>query len=182
MPERIVGPDAGPNAGAPGGSSEPRRPSEAPRPLPRTSFAKADTRHDPRTLYERVGGAEGVARIVDEFYDRVEADEELRPLFPEDTSSGREKQRLFLSQWLGGPAAYSERWGHPRLRIRHFPFVITRRGAGRWLRHMGEALHAAGVAREDVTLIMERLGPLAKHMINDADDVPRDPIGDVYLD
>ena len=44
---------------------------------------------------------------------------------------GREKQRLFLSQWLGGPGAYSERWGHPRLRIRHFPFVITRRAAGR---------------------------------------------------
>ena len=81
------------------------------------------------TLFERIGGRAVVERIVADFYDRVERDPELRPIFPEDLSSGREKQTLFLEQWLGGEPRYSERWGHPRLRIRHFPFVITERDA-----------------------------------------------------
>ena len=155
--------------------------SEQPSIVRRTSFAEADPREDPRPLIERVGGPENVARIVDAFYDAVEADPELRPLFPPDSTAGRDKQRRFLEQFLGGEPRYSEAWGHPRLRRRHFPFVITQRHAGLWLRHMGQALHACGVAREDVTLIMERLGPLAKHMVNADEDVPREPLGDVFL-
>lgn len=155
--------------------------TEPPEITPRTSFAATDTRALTTSLFERVGGRAGIARIVDAFYERVEADPELRPMFPADTTAGREKQRRFLEQALGGEPRYSEAWGHPRLRRRHFPFVISRRHAGRWLRHMGEALHACGVAREDVTLILERFGPLAKHMVNDEDDVPREPLGDVFL-
>ena len=74
------------------------------------------------------------AQSVEEFYRRVEADEELRRLFPEDLTEGREKQALFLEQWLGGEPRYSELYGHPRLRMRHFPFLIDEKGkiAGAW--------------------------------------------------
>ena len=75
-------------------------------------------------LLDRIGGREVIERVVDAFYDAVETDEELRPLFPEDMDDGREKQKLFLEQWLGGEPRYSEQYGHPQLRRRHFPFVI----------------------------------------------------------
>lgn len=132
-------------------------------------------------LFERIGGREVVERVVREFYDRVAADPELRALFPEDLEHGREKQTLFMEQWLGGEPRYSALYGHPRLRIRHFPFVIDQKAAGRWLRHFGEALRAAGVGEPEIAEILAGLGPMARHMINNDQNVPRDPIGDVFL-
>jgi len=132
-------------------------------------------------LWERVGGREVIERVVAEFYDRVEADPELRPLFPEDMTEGRIKQAEFLEQWLGGEARYSAKYGHPRLRMRHFPFVIDQRGAGRWLRHMAEALRAGGVGEPEIAEILNGLGPLARHMVNVDDDVPRNLPGNQFM-
>ncbi|MEX0781635.1 MAG: globin [Dehalococcoidia bacterium] len=134
------------------------------------------------TLFERVGGRGGVRRVVADFYRRVEADDGLRPVYPEDLTPGREKLTLFMEQWLGGDAVYSELYGHPRLRMRHFPFVIGQRHAGRWLRHMREAMLANGVPEADIRVIFERLGPLAHHMVNEGQDVPREALGDVRLE
>jgi hemoglobin len=133
------------------------------------------------TLFERVGGREGVQRIVADFYGRVERDAVLRAVYPEDLAPGREKLALFFEQWLGGEQVYSNLYGHPRLRMRHFPFVIGELHAGRWLRHMREAMVTQGVADADVRVIFERLGPLAHHMVNEGHDVPRQPLGDVRL-
>jgi len=151
-------------------------------PLPGTPApaGRAPAQRQP-ALLERIGGREVIERIVQEFYDRVEADAELRALFPEDLEAGREKQALFLEQWLGGEPRYSERYGHPRLRMRHFPFVIDQRAAGLWLRHMGEAFRAAGVGEQEMAEVFADLGPLARHMINADQDVPRTPLGDVRL-
>ncbi len=132
-------------------------------------------------LLERIGGRPVIERVVREFYDRVEADEELRRLFPDDLTEGREKQALFLEQWLGGEPRYSERYGHPRLRMRHFPFVIDERAAGRWLRHMGEAFRAAGVPEREMQEVFAGLGPLARQMVNADDDVPREPLAESFL-
>ena len=132
-------------------------------------------------LLERIGGRAVIERIVREFYDRVEADADLRAIFPADLASGREKQALFLEQWLGGEPRYSARYGHPRLRMRHFPFVIDERAAGRWLRHMGEAFRAAGVGEDEIAEVFADLGPLAQQMVNANDPVPRAPLGDVFL-
>lgn len=143
-------------------------PTGAP-PQPRTA-----ARQQPN-LFERIGGRTVVERIVREFYDRVERDEELRALFPDDLDEGRVKQALFLEQWLGGEPRYSAAHGHPRLRMRHFPFAIDERAAGRWLRHMGEAFRAVGVPDAEMQEVFAGLGPLARHMVNANDDVPREP-------
>ncbi len=132
-------------------------------------------------LLERIGGREVITRVVDDFYRRVEDDPDLRPLFPEDLSQGREKQAMFLEQWLGGEPRYSEHYGHPRLRMRHVPFVIDEHGVGRWLRHMGEAFRAAGVGGQEMAEVFAGLGPLARHMVNADQDVPRTPLGDAFL-
>ena len=150
-------------------------------PAPRPILPRERARRQP-ALFERIGGREVVERVVDDFYDRVEADEVLRPIFPEELAAGREKQKLFLEQWLGGELRYSERYGHPRLRRRHFPFVIDGQAVGRWLKHMGDALRAAGVEESEFAEIMAGLGPLAKHMANADEDVPREPLEDAQLE
>lgn len=133
------------------------------------------------TLYQQVGGRETVSAIVEAFYRRVENDEHLRPVYPEDLEPGKEKLKLFFEEWLGGPRAYSSRYGHPRLRRRHFPFVIDEKAAGRWLRYMREAWQEAGVDPGIQATVFESLGPLARHMVNAEEDVPREPLGDAFL-
>jgi hemoglobin len=133
------------------------------------------------TLFERLGGHDAVVRLVDAFYDRIEGDDELRAIFPQDLSAGREKQMLFMEQWLGGEPIYSQRYGHSRLRRRHFPFVVSERGAGRWLRHMTEALRECGAADDVVAEMLAALGPLAHQMVNEGQAVPREPLEDSFL-
>lgn len=132
-------------------------------------------------LLDRIGGREVIEQVVDAFYDAVATDEELRPLFPEDMDDGREKQKLFLEQWLGGEPRYSEQYGHPRLRRRHFPFVISERAAGRWMRHMIQAFRDCGVGEPEVGELVASFGPMAKHMVNAGEDLPRKPLDDVRL-
>ncbi len=132
--------------------------------------------------YERIGGAEGVRRLVEAFYARVAVDPVLRPVYPEDLRPGQEKLRLFFIQWLGGPPEYSRRFGHPRLRRRHFPFVIDEAAAERWLQLMDEAMREQGVDDELRELLMGKLRPLAHHMVNAGQDVPREPLASAWLD
>ncbi len=132
-------------------------------------------------LFASAGGAAGVHNIVEAFYRRVEADPILRPVYPEDLGPGKAKLELFLVQWLGGPPDYSQKYGHPRLRMRHFPFVIAEVHAGRWLRHMREAWRECGVPEDVQAVVFERFGTLAHHMVNDKDDVPRTPLEDARL-
>ncbi len=94
-------------------------------------------------VYAALGDdAAGVfARLVSRFYDGVEADLVLRPLYPDDDMHGaRERLTLFLIQYFGGPAAYAEARGHPRLRMRHAPFAIGTRERDAWLSHVHTAL------------------------------------------
>lgn len=133
------------------------------------------------SLFERVGGEEAISRIVESFYRRVEGDSHMRPIYPEDLGPGKAKLKLFLAMWLGGPQTYTEKFGHPRLRIRHFPFVIDDLAAGKWLRYMREAWTEEGVSPDVVSIVFERFGPLAHHMVNAGQDVPREAIGDVRL-
>ncbi len=133
------------------------------------------------SIFAAAGGASGVSAIVEAFYRRIEPDTEMRSLYPEDLAPGKEKLKLFLAQWLGGPGTYSEMYGHPRLRMRHFPFVIGDLHAGRWLRYMREAWQECGVSNEVQAVVFERLGPLAHHMVNETEDVPRTPLDDAPL-
>ena len=133
------------------------------------------------SLFEIVGGRDGVSELVEHFYRLVEADTELRSVYPEELEPGKTHLKLFFEQWLGGPPVYSEQFGHPRLRRRHFPFVIGDRHAGLWLRHMREAMQARCVPADSQRVIFERLGPLARHMVNEGEDVPREPITERFM-
>lgn len=100
----------------------------------------------PPTVYEWVGGQSFFDDLVDRFYDAVETDPVLRPLYPRDLRPSRERLAGFLAQYWGGPPRYSETRGHPRLRLRHMPFAIGRPEREAWMEHMTAALDAATVA------------------------------------
>ena len=94
------------------------------------------------SLFEEVGGSQFFDRLVDRFYEGVATDDVLLPLYPEqsDLSGAKERLTLFLQQYWGGPTTYSDERGHPRLRQRHFPFVIGERERDRWMVHMMAAV------------------------------------------
>jgi hemoglobin len=93
------------------------------------------------SLYDLAGGMPFFERLVGLFYDGVAADPVLRPVYPEDDLAGaRHRLTLFLAQYWGGPRTYDAERGHPRLRMRHFPFAIGPAQRDRWLFHMQAAI------------------------------------------
>lgn len=137
------------------------------------------------TLYEVVGGELFFRRLVDEFYRGVADDEVLAPLYPEyraggpgagtDFSGARHRLALFLMQYWGGPTTYSDERGHPKLRMRHFPYVIGELQRDRWLHHMSAAVDIATtelIADPELRrAVRERFDayfrPSAEHLRND---------------
>ena len=93
--------------------------------------------------YERLGGDQGVRRLVDRFYDLMDSLPEaqgIRKMHAASLDSSRDKLYMFLSGWLGGPGLYVEKYGHPRLRARHLPFAIGEAERDAWMHCMSQAL------------------------------------------
>lgn len=93
-----------------------------------------------QSLYERVGGQAFFDDLVTAFYDVVADDPILRPMYPEDLEDSIHWLALFLAQYWGGPQTYNQERGHPRLRLRHADFAITKAARDAWLRAMRTAL------------------------------------------
>ncbi len=119
------------------------------------------------TFYEAVGGEPTFRRIVARFYAEVARDSPLRALYPEeDLGPAEERLRLFLIQYWGGPTTYSDRRGHPRLRMRHAPFAIGPAQRDAWLRAMRVAVDEAGLAEPHREQLWSYLESTAAHMVN----------------
>jgi hemoglobin len=120
------------------------------------------------SVYEIVGGLPFFEGLVDRFYDGVESDPDLLALYPDPTDlvGARRRLTLFLAQYWGGPTTYSEERGHPRLRMRHFPFAIDEDARDRWLRHMGAALDAMSPPPETRKLFDDYFAMAAGSMRN----------------
>ena len=107
-----------------------------------------------RTLFELVGGEEFFVKLVDGFYQGIETDEVLSAMYQgHDLVQARRHLALFLQQYWGGPTIYQSERGHPRLRMRHMPFVIDPDARDRWLDHMQaslEQLEMPLTAREEL--------------------------------
>lgn len=121
------------------------------------------------SVYDIVG-RQFFVTLVDAFYDGVEHDDVLLRLYPEgsDTIGARHRLALFLMQYWGGPHEYMEERGHPKLRMRHFPFTIGDLERDHWLLHMATAIESV------VPLIPESdreriVADLAQYMVNAAE-------------
>jgi hemoglobin len=121
-------------------------------------------------LYERVDGEPFFVDLVDRFYLGVAGDPLLRPLYPDDLEESSRHLALFLMQYWGGPGTYGEERGHPRLRMRHAPFVIGPAERDAWLRHMLAALleleSASRINAADAVELRDYLEMAANSLVN----------------
>lgn len=94
-------------------------------------------------MYEQFGGHEFFVDLIRDFYAGVADDPVIRPMYPEeDLGPAEVRFRMFMEQYWGGPKTYSDERGHPRLRMRHNPFVINNDAKDHWLMHMRAAMDA----------------------------------------
>jgi hemoglobin len=121
-------------------------------------------------LYEAVGGQAFFDELVARFYRGVADDPLLRPMYPDDLTDPARHLALFLGQYWGGPSTYGDERGHPRLRMRHAPFVIAEPERDAWLRHMSAALDSLVVEHQIHPAIEARMldyfGMAADGMVN----------------
>lgn len=122
---------------------------------------------DAETPFVEIGGPEEVRLLVEEFYDIIEDESpSLRDMLPRNTAGSRLKLYEFMSGWLGGPQLYQNKRGHPRLRMRHFPFSIGDEEASEWMRCMVKAMNTRELPGQLTAFLTERLNETALHLRN----------------
>jgi hemoglobin len=93
------------------------------------------------SLYDAVGGTDGLRRLSRSFYERVLADEVLAPIFSTFTPHHVEHVAVWLAEVFGGPAQFTEaHGGHQALLRSHLGLGIRDEHRTRWLELMGEAI------------------------------------------
>jgi len=127
-------------------------------------FVQVETQPD--SLYERVGGQPFFDALVAAFYAGVADDPLLRPLYPEDLGAPARHLALFLAQYWGGPRTYNDERGHPRLRMRHFPFKIGQAERDAWLAHMRAAVDASAATAADKAALSGYFASAATSLLN----------------
>lgn len=93
--------------------------------------------------FAQIGGAEGVARLVEAFYRRVDTLPQaagIRAMHAADLEPTKAILKIYLAQWMGGPKQYTEQRGAPRLRRAHGGFAIGVAERDAWMMCMRGAL------------------------------------------
>jgi len=137
------------------------------------SHSMAETRQQTETYFSLTGGAAAVALLVEEFYRRMDSIPEartIRAMHLADLTPTKAILKDYLGEWLGGPALYSQKRGHPRLRMRHMRFAIGPAERDAWMTCMLGALHAAVADESHRAGIEQKLYQLADWVRNDEDN------------
>ena len=121
------------------------------------------------SVYTRLGGAPAIHALVTRFYglmDELPEAYAVRRLHPESLVGSADSLFKFLSGWFGGPPLYIRERGHPRLRMRHAPYVIGSVERDEWLLCMRQAL-AEQVSDEALRAgVVRAFEEMAAHMVN----------------
>jgi hemoglobin len=123
----------------------------------------------PASIYDTLGGETALRRLVDRFYDLMDAEPAyagIRALHPADLSGSRDKLFWFLCGWMGGPNHFIERFGHPRLRARHLPFAIGTPERDQWLACMFVAMDQCEVPHDLRLQLVQSFSATADWMRN----------------
>ena len=116
------------------------------------------------SLYERIGGEEAIATLVDALYQRIMGDEALRPFFEHSSMDTlRRMQREFIAAAVGGPIVYAGR----SLREAHADRGITKGHFQKFVHHLLEALKAHDLSEEDAYEVISRLNTYVDDVIGD---------------
>ncbi len=117
-----------------------------------------------QSLFERIGGEHIIAEVVDEFYDRVLADPELKPFF-KNTSMDKLRcmQREFFSAALDGPITYT---GKPLAHVHHGRGV-TKHHFSLFVNHLLDTLKYYEISDQEVADIISRINTYADEITGD---------------
>lgn len=112
-------------------------------------------------------GDDGFRRLVGAFYRRVPTDDILSPMYPaHDLAGAEDRLTSFLIFRFGGPDRYLSERGHPKLRMRHAPFIVNQAARDRWVQLMNQALDEAQLPEAAVVVIRPFLADVATFLIN----------------
>lgn len=121
-------------------------------------------------MFEKLGGTAGIQKIVEDFYHIMETDplaqDCLATHHGRDLRGSAEKLTAFLSGWTGGPPVYIEKYGHPRLRMRHMTFTITKTESAQWLYCMREAISRTQLTIQEQAQILSAFENVTTMLIN----------------
>ena len=121
------------------------------------------------TPFEAIGGENKVKALVERFYDLMDLEPKysaLRAAHGSELTKARQHLFWFLCGWMGGPQHYTERFGHPKLRLRHMPFSIGILERDQWVSCMEQAMQETGVPEDLRTQLSESFFQTADWMRN----------------
>lgn len=128
------------------------------------------------TMYDRIGGAVTIDRLVEAFYKRMDSLPEaavIRAMHGSDLGPVGRVLKRYLSEWTGGPKLYSPEKGHPRLRQRHMGFPIGNAERDAWMLCMRGALLdtvADAAARDDIEAAFAKLADWMRNQAGNPHD------------
>ncbi|EFC82816.1 group II truncated hemoglobin [Parafrankia sp. EUN1f] len=127
------------------------------------------------SLYDDVGGLDGLRRLSGAFYDRVLADEVLAPVFAHFTPTHLDHVAVWLGEVFGGPADFSAHLGgHQALLRSHLGLGIRDEHRQRWLDLMADAIgEVLPAGPELATTLMEYF----EWGTAIAQEISQDPVG-----
>ena len=116
------------------------------------------------TLFERIGGKQMIAEVIDDFYGRVLADPELKPFFKNTSMDKlRNMQKEFFSAALDGPITYT---GKPLSHVHHGR-GITKHHFTLFVNHLLDTLRNHNLNDQDVSNIISRINTYADEITGD---------------
>lgn len=121
------------------------------------------------TAYARIGGEDGVRRLVHRFYELMDTLPEAaacRAIHPPSLAGSEEKLFLYLTGWLGGPPLFTDRYGHPMLRRRHLHAPIAGPEIEGWIACFRQAWAETVTDAETTRVVLPQVENLAQHMRN----------------
>jgi len=121
------------------------------------------------TLYQAIGGEETIRRLVHRFYalmDTLPEASHVRAVHPPSLASAEEKLYEYLTGYLGGPPLYTDKYGHPRLRSRHFVASIGAQERDEWILCFRRAMEETIDHPKLREIIWAPIEKLAFHMQN----------------
>jgi len=117
--------------------------------------------------YQAVGGEQGVAALVDCFYDIMSTKSHYQSIYdwhPDDRLA-RDKLARFLCGWMGGPRRYQEKYGTINIPQVHAHLPITTIEKDQWLDCMQEALEKQPYPSSLKKYLLEQLTIPANHVL-----------------
>ena len=121
------------------------------------------------TLYNAIGGDRTVRALVQRFYQLMDTLPEAarcRAIHPADLSGSEQKFYDYLTGYLGGPPLYTDKYGHPMLRRRHFGARIGAVERDEWLLCFRMAMDETIENEKLRAIIWAPVERLAQHMQN----------------